>query len=197
MIKRIFDFLFSFIVLVVLSPFLLLAAILIKAHDRGPVFYMAPRVGRNGKLFRMFKFRTMIVNADKVGPSSTTITDLRLTSIGKFLRKYKLDELPQFINVLIGEMSIVGPRPQVEWAVKLYSDEEKKILSLKPGITDYASIKFHNEGEILAGSTDPDKTYMEKIHPIKMQLSLEYLRTQSFFTDLKIIFTTFTGIFKK
>ena len=197
MVKRIFDLFFSFFVLIVLSPFFLIAAILIKAHDGGPVFYMAPRVGKNGKNFRMFKFRTMIVNADKAGPSSTTSTDSRLTGIGKFLRKYKLDELPQMINVLIGQMSIVGPRPQIEWAVKEYSNEERKILSLKPGITDYASIHFSNEGELLAGSDDPDKTYMELIHPVKMKLSLEYLKNHSMLVDLKIIFMTFTSIFKK
>jgi len=197
MVKRIFDFLFSAILLIILSPLILIIAAIIKLHDCGTVFYMAPRVGLHGKIFRMYKFRTMIVNADKIGPSSTTNNDARLTNIGRFLRKYKLDELPQLINVFKGEMSIVGPRPQVEWAVKLYSEEEKKVLNVKPGITDYASIRFHNEGEILAGSADPDKTYMEKIHPEKMRLSLEYIKSQSLLVDLKIILLTVLSIFKK
>ena len=139
----------------------------------------------------------MVMKADLLGASSTTADDSRITGIGKFLRRFKLDELPQFFNVLKGEMSIVGPRPQIEWAVKMYSEEEKKILQLKPGITDYASIRFRDEGKILAGSADPDKTYMEKIHPEKMKLSLQYLQEKSFFTDMKIIVLTFTGIFRK
>lgn len=140
----------------------------------------------------------MVMNADAKGASSTTANDSRITRMGTFLRKYKLDELPQLLNVLKGDMSIVGPRPQVEWAVKTYSEEERKILQLKPGITDYASIRFKNEGEILAkAGGDPDKVYMELIHPEKMRLSLEYLRTQSFFTDLKIIFSTLASIFRK
>jgi lipopolysaccharide/colanic/teichoic acid biosynthesis glycosyltransferase len=165
-------------------------------HDGGSVFYMAPRVGLHGRIFRMYKFRTMIVNADKMGPSSTANDDARLTNIGKFLRKYKLDELPQLINVFKGEMSFVGPRPQVEWVVKLYTDEEKKVLSVRPGITDYASILFHNEGEILAGSPDPDKTYFEKIHPEKMRLALKYVESKSLLVDFKIILQTLLSIFK-
>jgi lipopolysaccharide/colanic/teichoic acid biosynthesis glycosyltransferase len=197
MAKRIFDFIFSFTLLLLLSPFLLFAALAIKITDGGNVFYMAPRIGLRGKPFRMFKFRSMVLNADKMGASSTTANDSRLTSTGKFLRKYKLDELPQLINVLIGEMSFVGPRPQIKWAVDLYTEEEKRVLEVKPGITDYASLKFHNEGEILAGSTDPDKTYMEKIHPHKMKLALEYVNDHSLMTDIKIIFLTFIRIFKK
>ena len=139
----------------------------------------------------------MVMNADSKGASSTTSDDSRITGIGKFLRRFKLDELPQFFNVLKGEMSIVGPRPQVEWAVKMYSEEERKILQLKPGITDYASIRFRDEGKILAGSSDPDKTYMEIIHPEKMKLSLQYLKEKSFFTDMKIIILTIASIFGK
>ena len=140
MIKRIFDLLFSIIALIIFSPFFIIIAIIIKLHDLGPVFYMAPRVGQYGKLFNMFKFRTMVMNADKIGASSTTLSDSRITTIGHFLRKYKLDELPQLINVFIGNMSIVGPRPDVKAFTDLFTEEEKIILSVKPGITDWASI---------------------------------------------------------
>jgi lipopolysaccharide/colanic/teichoic acid biosynthesis glycosyltransferase len=194
--KRIFDLLSSFIGLLLLSPVFIIISIMIKLYDKGPVFYKAPRVGMNNTTFKMIKFRTMRTDADKIGPSSTKEDDPRITPIGSFLRKYKLDEIPQLINVLLGEMSIVGPRPQIRWAVDLYTDEEKKVLTVRPGITDYASIKFHNEGEILKGSPDPDKAYMELIHPEKMKLSLEYVKNKSIFTDLKIIFLTIKSIFK-
>lgn len=197
MIKRTFDFFSSLFALILLSPFLLITAVLIKIKDNGPVFYMAPRVGLNGKLFHMFKFRSMVVNADKIGPSSTTKSDSRLTPVGKFLRKYKLDELPQLINVLIGEMSVVGPRPEVKYFTDMFTEEEKSILSVKPGITDYASIWNVDEAAILEGSTDPDKTYLEKIRPHKINLQLKYIREQNFFTDMKIIFLTIQAIFSK
>lgn len=197
MLKRSFDFFSSLIALLVFSPFLLCTALLIKLHDSGPVFYMAPRVGKNGRLFKMFKFRSMVVNADKIGPSSTTKTDSRLTPVGKFLRKYKLDELPQLINVFTGEMSIVGPRPEVKYFTDMFNDEEKKILSVKPGITDFASIWNSDEAAILEGSDDPDKTYMEKIRPQKIKLQLKYISEQNFFTDMKIIFLTIKAIFSK
>lgn len=142
----------------------------------------------------MMKFRTMVMNADKIGGSSTPDDDPRLTGIGKFLRKYKLDELPQLFNVLLGDMSFVGPRPQVQWAVDLYTPEERLVLTVPPGITDYASVRFPNEGEILKGSTDPDKDYMEKIHPEKMRLSIEYIRSRSLWVDLKVIFQTLAAI---
>jgi lipopolysaccharide/colanic/teichoic acid biosynthesis glycosyltransferase len=196
MLKRLFDILFSFTFLVLLSPVLLIVALIIKLTDGGPVFYMAPRVGQHGELFRMFKFRSMIVKADKVGPSSTTKSDSRLTGIGKFLRKYKLDELPQMINVLIGEMSIVGPRPEVKYFTDMFTEEEKAILSVKPGITDWASVWNSDEASILEGSDDPDKTYMEKIRPQKIQLQLKYVREHNFITDIKIIFATVSSIFK-
>jgi len=138
-----------------------------------------------------------VVDGDKLGDSSTANDDTRITRIGRFLRKFKLDELPQLINVLKGEMSFVGPRPQVQWAVDLYTKEEREILTIRPGITDYASLRFVNEGEILKGSADPDKDYMEKIHPEKMSLCLEYLRTRSFWGDIKIILQTIALIFKR
>ncbi|MEW6409354.1 MAG: sugar transferase [Nitrospirota bacterium] len=170
-------------------------SILIKKEDKGPVFYRGVRVGRYGKSFMIFKFRTMVINAEKIGGSSTADDDPRITRIGKFLRRYKLDELPQLINVLKGEMSLVGPRPQVPWAVELYSEEEKLLLSIRPGITDYASIKFKNESEILKGSTEPDKDYLEKIAPEKLRLGLEYVKKKSLWVDLKIIFATIKALF--
>ena len=194
--KRVFDFVCSLLALICLSPLLGFVALRIWLFDKGPVFYRAKRVGLNGQLFFMYKFRSMVLNADRIGGSSTPDDDPRITPIGKFLRKYKLDELPQLINVLKGEMSFVGPRPQVKWAVDLYTPEERQVLTVPPGITDYASVRFPNEGEILNGSTDPDKDYMEKIHPTKMRLSLEYVREQSFLVDLKVILQTAFAIFK-
>ena len=176
-------------------PLVVLSA-LIKAHDGGPVLYAGRRVGKDGKPFGMYKFRSMVLNADKIGGSSTPDDDPRITPIGRFLRRYKLDELPQFLNVLRGEMSIVGPRPQVQWAVDLYTPEQRQVLTVKPGITDYASVRFPNEGEILKGSTDPDRDYMEKIHPEKMRLSLEYVRNRSMRTDLQVIAQTALAILR-
>lgn len=195
--KRIFDIICSVGGFLLLSPLLIFIACMIKAGDGGPVFYRGVRVGRRGKLFRVFKFRTMVVDAEKMGGPSTADDDPRITKTGKILRKYKLDELPQLINVFKGEMSFVGPRPQVQWAVDLYTEEEMQILNVRPGITDYASLKFSNEGEILCGSEDPDRDYMEKIHPEKMRLSLEYVRRTSFGEDLKIIFGTIWTVFKR
>jgi lipopolysaccharide/colanic/teichoic acid biosynthesis glycosyltransferase len=195
--KRLFDIVFSLLGLIILSPFILVLAILIKEEDGGSIFYRGVRVGLHGKPFRIFKFRTMVMDAENRGASSTSDDDPRITRIGKFLRKYKLDELPQLINVLRGDMSIVGPRPQVQWAVGLYTPKEREALTVRPGITDYASLRFPNEGEILKGSVDPDKDYMEKIHPEKMSLCLEYLRTRSFWGDIKIILQTIVLIFKR
>jgi lipopolysaccharide/colanic/teichoic acid biosynthesis glycosyltransferase len=196
--KRIFDIFFSIFILLVFSPFLIIISLIIKLHDGGPVFYMAPRVGFKGRHFRMFKFRTMKVNADKLGPSSTTKSDIRITPVGKFLRNFKLDEIPQFINVFIGEMSIVGPRPDVKSFTDLFTDEEKAILTVKPGITDWASIWNSDEGKILEGAEDPDKTYMELIWPEKKRLQLKYVNHHSFLIDLKILFLTLHAVlFKK
>lgn len=196
MLKRLFDIVFSIIGLILLSPIMLTLAFLIKREDAGPVFYRGVRVGRYGKPFRIFKFRTMVVNAEKIGGSSTADDDPRITRIGKFIRKHKLDELPQLINVLKGEMSFVGPRPEVSTEVETYSEDERRILSVRPGITDWASLRFHNEGEILKGSKDPHKTYREKIKPGKIKLALKYVDEQSFLTDLKIIFKTLITLVK-
>ena len=143
----------------------------------------------------MLKFRTMVVDAEKIGASSTAEDDPRITRVGAVLRRYKLDELPQLINVFRGDMSFVGPRPQVQWAVDLYTEEERDLLSVRPGITDYASLRFSNEGEILKGSADPDEAYFELIAPEKIRLGLEYVRTRSFWVDLKLIFLTIARMF--
>jgi lipopolysaccharide/colanic/teichoic acid biosynthesis glycosyltransferase len=193
-LKRIFDLIISFFGLAIVSPLLVAIALMIKEEDGGPVFYRGVRVGLNGKLYRIFKLRTMVVDAETMGGSSTPDDDPRITIIGKTLRKYKLDELPQFINVLRGEMSLVGPRPQVPWAVALYNDEEKLLLSVRPGITDYASIKYRNESDILKGSNNPDKDYLEIIAPKKIRLGLKYVKKHSVWVDMKILFMTFKAL---
>jgi len=190
MLKRLFDIVFSFLGLLVLSPLLLIIAILIKRDSKGPVFFRGIRVGRFGKPFRIYKFRTMVVNADELGGSPTADNDPRITKAGRFLRKYKLDELPQLLNVLKGEMSLVGPRPEVEEYVKLYGEEEKAILSVYPGMTDWASIENADEGAILAKSPDPQKIYREQIWPEKLKLQLKYVEEHSLWIDFKIILKT-------
>lgn len=190
MLKRLFDITFSFLGLLFTSPILFLTALLIKLDSAGPVFYRGTRVGKDGRLFRIYKFRSMVTNADKIGGPSTADDDPRLTRMGKIIRKYKLDELSQLINVLKGDMSFVGPRPEVPSEVETYTEEEKIVLTVRPGITDFASIKFHNEGEILKGSADPHQTYLEKIRPEKIRLQLEYVKSHSLGLDVKLIFQT-------
>jgi lipopolysaccharide/colanic/teichoic acid biosynthesis glycosyltransferase len=197
MLKRTFDFLSSLIGLILISPILVTISILIKKEDRGPVFYRGARVGRFGKLFRIFKFRTMVVNAEKMGGPSTADDDPRITKMGRFIRKFKLDELPQLINVLKGEMSIVGPRPEVQMYVDMFSEGEKAILTVRPGITDWASIWNPDEGAILAGSPDPEKTYMEKIRPEKIRLQLKYVKERSLVVDMKIILKTLETVLRR
>jgi lipopolysaccharide/colanic/teichoic acid biosynthesis glycosyltransferase len=196
MLKRFFDILFSSFGLVILSPLLLATSLWIKTDSSGPVFYRGERIGQFGKKFRIFKFRTMVQNADKMGGPSTASDDPRLTKIGNFLKKYQIDELPQLINVFLGQMSLVGPRPEVPFYVDMMSEEEKKIiLSVPQGMTDLASLWDFHEGEILKGSPDPEKVYMERIRPKKLELQEEYARNHSFFLDLKIIFQTIFKIF--
>jgi lipopolysaccharide/colanic/teichoic acid biosynthesis glycosyltransferase len=190
LIKRGLDILVAGVGLVILCPFLFLIGVIIYLKDRGPIFYKAKRVGKGGNEFTMYKFRTMIVNADSRGASSTSLDDVRITAVGKVLRKWKLDELTQLLNVFMGSMSLVGPRPQVRWAVDKYSSKEKNLLTIRPGITDFASLAFPNEEVILKGSSDPDADYMAKIHPLKMELSLKYLKEMSLWVDIKIIFQT-------
>ena len=194
-LKRAIDLFLALCALILLAPVLMALSLWIKSADRGPVFYRGLRIGRGGKPFGMLKFRTMVMNADKMGPSSTAEDDPRITRAGRFMRAYKLDELPQLINVLKGEMSFVGPRPQVQWAVDLYTSEERALLTVRPGITDFASLKFRNEGEILKGSTDPDRDYLEKIAPSKIRLGLYYVRNHSLSMDLKLITATGLSIF--
>jgi lipopolysaccharide/colanic/teichoic acid biosynthesis glycosyltransferase len=190
MFKRLFDIVFSGLGLVITAPLFLALAYRIGKEDGGPVFYRGVRVGRGGKEFRMLKFRSMVVNADKMGGSSTADDDPRISKTGKFLRKTKLDELPQLINVFKGEMSFVGPRPEVPFYVNMFTPDERRILSVTPGITDWASLWDCDEGAILAGSSDPEKTYMEKIRPEKIRLQLKYVENHSFIRDLQIIFLT-------
>lgn len=189
-IKRAFDIVFSLAALLLIAPLLLLIAVVIKLNAPGPVFYRGARIRRFGRPFRIFKFRTMVVNAEEIGGPSTADDDPRITRLGRLLRKYKLDELPQFINVLKGEMSIVGPRPEVPQYVEMYSQEEEEILTVRPGITDWASLWDIDEGAVLEGSQDPEKTYLEEIRPEKIRLQLEYVHNHSLWVDLKIIAKT-------
>ncbi|PIP81575.1 MAG: sugar transferase [Elusimicrobia bacterium CG_4_9_14_3_um_filter_62_55] len=188
--KRFLDLSVAIPVLLLATPIFLLVALAIKLESAGPVFYRGKRVGLNETRFTMLKFRTMVADAEKRGGPSTPNDDPRITRVGALLRATKLDEIAQFINVLRGEMSLVGPRPQVESDVARYSAEEKALLSTPPGITDYASIRFRNEGEILNGSPDPDRAYNELIRPEKIRLGLYYVRNRSIPTDLEILAKT-------
>lgn len=190
MIKRLFDLLVSGALVLVLWPVMLIIAAAIYRADPGPIFYRGVRAGRFGRPFQMLKFRTMVVGADKIGGPSTSDDDPRVTPVGSWLRRYKLDELPQLFNVLGGTMSIVGPRPEVLSEVALYTSEEQRLLAVRPGITDYASLTFHNEGEILKGSVDPHEAYLRLIRPEKMRLALQYARNPTLTADLRIIAAT-------
>lgn len=195
--KRLFDITASFIGLLVLSPVILIIAVLIKIDSKGPVFFKQNRVGQNNRDFHMFKFRTMYTGSDKGRQITVGDRDPRVTKVGYYIRKLKLDELAQLINVLKGDMSLVGPRPEVRKYVKFYSPEQMKVLSVPPGITDLASIQFVNESELLAGADDPETYYVEEIMPKKLTLNLEYVRNQSFFGDIKLILYTLLAILKK
>jgi len=195
MIKRLFDILCSLAGLIVLSPLMAVISVLIKADSAGPVFYRGVRSGLHGKPFRIFKFRSMVANAEQLGGASTALNDPRLTSVGKMLRKYKLDELPQLINILINDMSFVGPRPQVEKYTRIYNEEERIILNVKPGLTDYASIHFIHLDAIL-GDENVDEKYLREIEPYKNQLRMKYAREQSFLVDMKILARTFLRMFR-
>jgi len=174
---------------------MLIIAILIKLDSKGPIFFKQVRVTKNGREFKIFKYRTMRVGSDKFS-QITVGKDSRITKVGDFLRKYKLDEIPQLINVLIGDMSLVGPRPEVPKYVALYTEEQREILKVRAGITDYASIEFSNENDILANETDPEKAYIEKIMPRKIELNKKYLSEISVMTDIKIILLTIKKILK-
>ncbi|MFH1894772.1 MAG: sugar transferase [Patescibacteria group bacterium] len=198
MAKRFFDFLFSFLGLIIVSPLLSLISFWIKIDSPGPVFYRGERVGQFGKKFMIFKFRTMVDNADKMGGPSTAGDDPRLTKIGIFLKKYQLDELPQLINVFLGQMSFVGPRPEVPIYVDMMTRDEKNvILSVPQGMTDLASLWNFHESGILEGSQDPEKVYLEKVRPEKIRLQIKYVKERSFWLDIKIIIKTLWKILPK
>ena len=193
--KRLFDLFFAIPGLLLLVPLFTVVAVWIKFDSSGPVFFRQERVGRDGKLFRIFKFRTMCTGAEAKGRQITVGADPRITKSGAFLRKYKLDELPQLLNVLTGEMSLVGPRPEVPRYVALYLDDvRKRVLSVPPGITDYASIEYKDENDILGRAVDPDKAYIEKVMPVKLAYYLRYVAEHSLCLDFKLIIQTIKAI---
>ena len=196
MIKRIFDFTISFISLLILFPILFLVSLIIKFTSLGPVFYKQVRVGRGNKDFKIFKFRTMHIDADKMGLLTIGGRDPRVSYVGYYLRKYKLDELPQLINVFKGDMSFVGPRPEVRQYVNLYSETQKKVLDVKPGITDLASIEFKDENEILSEQEDPNQYYIVVIMPQKLKINLKYIENRNLVKDVGVIVKTFKAILK-
>ena len=195
MLKRSFDIFFSFFGLIILSPLFLLIFVMVKTDSKGPVIYKQTRVGKNGKDFAVLKFRSMKQDSDSKGLLTVGGKDPRITKTGYFIRKYKLDELPQLINVLKGDMSFVGPRPEVRKYVLLYDEVQKKVLDVNPGITDVASIKYRNENEMLEGSDDPESFYIKEIMPVKLKMNLEYINDRSFFKDIKVILNTLKTVF--
>lgn len=197
MIKRLFDMVFSFFGIILLLPFFVVISILILIDSKGGILYLQTRVGRDNKDFKLFKFRTMRTGSDKIGLLTVGDRDSRITGMGYWLRKYKLDELPQLFNVLKGDMSFVGPRPEVRKYVNLYTEEQLKVLTVRPGITDNASIKYANENELLLSDADPEKFYINKLLPAKLKINLEYLSDQGLINDLKIILKTVFMILKR
>ena len=192
--KRLFDILFSGLLIIVLLPLGIVVSIWIILDDFGSPFFVQQRVGLNGRNFGLLKFRSMRKNAESKGQLTVGMKDNRITRSGYFIRKYKIDELPQMVNVFLGEMSVVGPRPEVPKYVLLYNEEQQNVLSIKPGITDFASIEYVRENELLSQSPHPEKTYIEEIMPAKLALNLKYVREQSFLTDMKIILQTVKAI---
>lgn len=195
--KRILDIVFSLLVIAVGLPFGLVIALLIVLDSKGSVIYRQSRVGRNNVDFWLYKFRTMCVDADHSSLITVGADDARITRVGAFLRKFKIDEFPQFLNILKGEMSIVGPRPEVRKYVDLYTPEQMRVLSVRPGLTDYASIRYVNENELLATSDNPEQTYIQEIMPDKLKLNLKYIDEKSLLTDAKIVLQTIVAIFKR
>ena len=194
--KRVFDFTVALLMLIVLSPLFLVLAIAIKAGSKGPVFFRQVRVTQYGKQFRIYKFRTMVEDAEKQGAQVTTAGDKRITKIGRFIRKCRLDEVPQLLNVLGGSMSFVGVRPEVPKYVERYTDEMRATLLLPAGITSPASIKYKDEDEILAAADDPDEAYVEKVLPAKMEYNYAYLRKCGFFRDIGVMFATVFAVLR-
>lgn len=194
MIKRFFDIIFSGIGILFLLPIFFILAILVKLESKGPIIFKQIRVGKNNVDFKLFKFRSMYLDAEKRGQLTVGMKDPRITKMGYFLRKYKLDELPQLFNVFIGDMSLVGPRPEVRKYVDYYTPEQQKVLTVRPGITDYASIKFINENELLAKAENPEEFYITDIMPQKLKLNLQYIENPSLFKDIQLIVTTLLKI---
>ncbi len=190
MVKRSFDIIMALVGLILLLPFFLLIALAIVVDSKGGVFYKQERIGKGRKPFNLLKFRSMSVGADKKGLLTVGSNDSRVTKVGLFIRKYKLDELPQLINILTGDMSFVGPRPEVKKYVDQYSVEQLKVLQVRPGLTDYASLEYFNENELLSKSPNPEETYVKEVMPAKLNLNFKYIENQGFFTDLKLIFRT-------
>tara|TARA_B110000003_G_scaffold161238_1_gene161323 strand:+ start:31811 stop:32536 length:726 start_codon:yes stop_codon:yes gene_type:complete len=195
--KRLLDLVVSLLGLLTFSPLLMVVIFLVWMQDKKSPFYIATRVGQNEKNFNMVKLRSMVINADKTGVDSTSASDTRITPIGHFIRKYKLDELTQLWNVFCGDMSLVGPRPNVKNDTDLYTSVERELLSVKPGITDFSSIVFSDEGEILNNKEDPDLSYNQLIRPWKSRLGLIYIENRTFFLDIKLIFFTLIAIISK
>lgn len=195
MLKRIFDIFFAAAGLIILSPVFIITAVIIKLDSKGPVIYKQSRVGKGNRDFQLFKFRSMKPDSDVSGLLTVGGRDPRITTSGYYLRKFKLDELPQLINVLKGEMSFVGPRPEVRKYVDIYTEDQKKVLSVSPGITDVASIKYRNENELLEKADDPERFYVENIMPDKISLNLEYIDQRSLYKDLKVILKTLSAVF--
>ncbi|MBO5844097.1 MAG: sugar transferase [Bacteroidales bacterium] len=191
--KRLFDITASFFGIIILSPLLIFIGLWVGLSSKGGVFYKQIRVGKNNKDFKLYKFRSMRVNSDKQGLLTVGSKDSRITKAGYFIRKYKIDELPQLFNVLTGDMSFVGPRPEVRRYVDLYSKEQMKVLSVRPGITDPASIKYRNENDILSSASNPEEYYIQHIMPDKLKINIDYINTQTFIKDIKIIFQTIFG----
>lgn len=191
--KRLFDITASFFGIIILSPLLIFIGLWVGLSSKGGVFYKQIRVGKNNKDFKLYKFRSMRVNSDKQGLLTVGSKDSRITTAGYFIRKYKIDELPQLFNVLKGDMSFVGPRPEVRRYVDLYSEEQMKVLKVAPGITDPASIKYRNENDILSSQSNPEEYYIQHIMPDKLKINIDYINTQTFIKDIKIIFQTIFG----
>ena len=194
MLKRAFDLFFSAIGVVIISPLLLICAVWVLMDSKGPVFYKQDRVGRNGLIFKLVKFRSMKMGSDRAGLLTVGGRDARITRSGYYLRKYKLDELPQLFNVIRGDMSLVGPRPEVPKYVAFYTPQQRMVLMVRPGITDWASLKYFNENEILGKSDNPEQVYIDEIMPTKLSINLEYLHSHSMFSDCKIIILTLLKI---
>jgi lipopolysaccharide/colanic/teichoic acid biosynthesis glycosyltransferase len=195
--KRAFDLLSSIMVLIIGLPFFLIIALLVGLTSKGGVFFKQSRVGKGNKDFGLLKFRTMRIDAESQGQITVGGRDPRITKVGYYLRKFKMDEFPQLLNIIAGQMSVVGPRPEVRKYVDLYTEEQLKVLSVKPGLTDYASIIYINENEVLGAAADPDKAYVDQVMPVKLRFNLKYIKEQSFWLDIKLIFQTFGKVFKR